>query len=113
MTASNPTPRSGESASGASYPQQCVACQSAWTHAGSLSDELEECPECGQPASPLGFFRWWAVEELATEVEAEIEVPAEVSSAVDTLVRAGGKPRADELLNVLALQYRFVEKGDE
>ena len=110
MNASDSTPPSRESSSGESYPQHCLQCQSSWTRLGHLDDEFVDCPECGQPATSVAFFRWWVTDELPNEVTIEVEVPPEISAAVDTLVRAGTQSRATELADVLNISYRFREE---
>lgn len=104
--------RDGESPSGKSYPQHCLPCSTTWTCFGNLTDERVKCIECGQKASSVAFFRWWVQEEFGAGISVEIEVPSELSDAVDRIVEATGRRREAELLELLTIRYEYVEERE-
>lgn len=112
MDARDHTPRNGESVSGESYPQYCPGCRAEWQVFGRLDTEDQTCRRCGLVMSTAWFYKSWAEEFLAGTPTVEIQVPKEVSEAVDALNDVWDMRREDLLVDLLQPQFQWSEGRD-
>jgi len=102
MDANRPTPRNGENVSdGKSYPQQCLSCRTEWRILGSLDEnDHRTCPGCAEIEMPTTtYFQWWVMEHFDATIQ--VEVPSEVSKAVNVLDDVTSVDRRDLLADMI------------
>lgn len=113
MTASNPTPPSGESLSDVSDTQQCAFCANRWVNLTASLDELVECPKCGEEMR-LAAARLLELTEDDRWLEiVDVQVPEEIADCVQVMSDRTGEPEGEILRHSLTVELQFELPGGD